>query len=139
VLGCPLADVPELYDPDSADGRPDDRVDALWAWLKARGIIPVYVTAPERRPLPIDWSAVPDHIKSIGFDRYYLIGGHNPDGVPHYVVGFDAVPVWDTNPSRRGIISWDGFLVLMPIEEAMLRIGKMVENWPAIIVKWEVE
>lgn len=120
VLGVALEDVPDLW---VLSGRPEGGVEvdrsagvlALWAWLKAQGVLWAWGDFSER-PCPLDWRCFGELFADLPWEGLHLLGGPNPDGVPHMVVAQGGRVVWDPNPSRRGIVACDGAGFLLPLE-----------------------
>lgn len=123
LLGVPLEAIPSLWEPGDPEGERDPgdyRWVRLLATIKARGLTWVcYDLAepvdsiralvrrlPQRRPREL-----------IDEGRLFMVGGVNPDGVPHYIVALGDFMVHDPNPSRRGLANFDRVVVLVPTED----------------------
>lgn len=119
ILGCDLAEVPELFDPFGPDYRPAERFHALLEWIMSRGFFWIWGDF-EPRPLPAAFGAIYGQplegwLQDLDWDGYHLLAGPSPGGVSHCVVAEGGRVVWDPNPSRRGIIHADGIGILAPI------------------------
>lgn len=74
----------------------------LNAWLATVGLEAVYCTTDVMHPA----HACPD--------GYYILTGWSPRGRPHVVVGLGKSIAHDPHPSRAGLVSIDGCILLVP-------------------------
>lgn len=119
VFEVDLDDVPQLWDPTDTtdpDQRPRHRLDEHMRWVRARGIVQVEIRFAPRtvthwpelqRDDPV-WREAGRLLQS-----WHFLFGNNPDGVSHQVVAHGGVMVWDTNPSRRGLVDLRGAIALI--------------------------
>lgn len=139
LLGVELDDVPDLW---VLSGCPEGGVDvdrsreleALYAWIKSWGLILAWGEFPPM-DLPMDPGVFGSSGEVLPWDEPHLLGGDNPDGLPHMVVGQAGRVVWDPNPSRRGIVSVDAAGFLLPID----MIPEDLQHLPAVgldFVSW---
>lgn len=133
LLDVALEDVPQLWSGlyDTDDPQPDERWRELLRWLReehgrlwAFGV----VDPGAALPVPIRDLELPSWL---GFDRYHLISGRNPDGVRHYCVGFAGELVWDPNPSRRGLVGCDGLASLVALDH----VPRGMRDWPWLTLR----
>jgi len=132
LLGCRLEEVPVLWSGNMnaktlEEAQPPERLEVLNQWLEERGLIWVNWTFAEpvagpiaaevyersRGPWPNDDS--PEYWLGPAFGRPHIIGGFNPDGVPHFCVGMAGKVLWDPNPLRRGLATIDSIAALFHI------------------------
>jgi hypothetical protein len=74
----------------------------LNAWLSSIGLEALYCMTDIMHP---------EHVIP---DGYYIITGWSPRGRPHVVIGRGKHIVHDPHPSRAGLVSVDGFIMLCP-------------------------
>lgn len=145
LLDVPLDAVPDLWDPSAPAGAPADvhqppeRRLVLWTWLRERhGVAWTEIHHAEAAPdADHDYAGI---LRALGLPigdvvpawaEHHIIAGNNPDGVGHFVVGRLGRIVHDPNPSRRGLATRDGFVVLVPID-------LIPEGWPEPASSWSV-
>lgn len=132
VLECELRDVPDLCE---CGTRRPDWDECLRAWLRSRGLVAVVANAPSPLPWPFNWNDVPDGLHSLMLPRKLLLGGHNTNGVPHYLA-LHGRQVHDPNPSQSFLATWEELRFFMPVDEARHHWGDAAD-WPGIEMDWK--
>ena len=117
VLEVPLDTVPDLWGGQGADEeRPPRRWVQLLGLVLAHGYQFVRFNIPCMPVNDLDLDALDLPRKARFCARgFHLLGGENPDGLEHMVVGKNGYVVHDPNPSRRGLISVDEVAVFIPL------------------------
>ena len=122
LIGCTLEDVPDLWTgaPDGSteeEHQPYENRVRLWNWLKREhGVMLCAVRLLENTEAQAAYDRALQLFvepKDAVWAEYHYLVGPNPDGVNHVIVARRGVPVWDPNPSRRGItaVRWVEWLV----------------------------
>ena len=133
ILELPLEEAPALWRPEDGEERDERWFPEFYEWIRSKGFLFCYGEFSER-PLPLDIAAFGGEFTEFFREcEYHLIGGLNPDGVPHMVVGQLGRVVWDTNPLRRGIVVADSAGFLMPLSDAP---SEWLE-YPAVGIRFE--
>lgn len=144
ILEVPLEDVPDLWagphvpeDASFDEQRPPERSAALVAWLREKhGRWVCFGKLSPAHPLPLNLEN--PMFEGLPWDQHHMLGGPNPDGLPHFVVGLNGAVVWDPNPSRRGIVTCDEVWFL--VDEWQLRAMGGKDWWPAMqLTSWQQE
>jgi hypothetical protein len=133
ILEVGLEEVPDLYDAASGRAHVPERWQVLCDWLRSRGYLWAWGKfAPRSLPTTFEaaWgeSGPDDWLLHLHWGGYHLLGGPNPDGLPHCVVARGGEVVWDPNPSRRGIVHADAMGILAPLVD----LPEDVRGWPGI-------
>ena len=100
LLEVPIEDVP-LFLWESGDGTIFDWSERLDAWLKPMGLYALHFFSGQRPP-----RVMPGVL--------HIMTGISPRGRPHAVIGLGGEIVHDPHPDRSGLISCDGFVLLVP-------------------------
>jgi hypothetical protein len=127
LLGVNLNEVPDLWagpdaGPTADEQQPFENRVRLWEWLKSEH--QVMLLGVKLLQSWTDLTAAyihacklfPFNVGREPWARYHLIIGHNPDGVWHQICGKRGIPVWDPNPSHRGLINVQWFEWLVPLD-----------------------
>lgn len=98
LLELPIEEVP--YFMDESDGRApwDEQLDA---WLETRGFYALHFN-------------IQDPARMLWPKGYYIQVGKSPRG-DHAVVARRSDMVHDPNPARDGLVSLEGFVLLVPL------------------------
>jgi len=130
VFQCGLEEVPDF----------DPALDAeAWSVLKAdfaraRGKIPLSVSAPVQKWPPILMD-LPVHILDVMAGYPMVFGGLNAAGEPHCVV-VQGLGVYDPNPSKKELDTWNDIQVFIPIEDVRKRWGDEIAALPSLEIEW---
>jgi hypothetical protein len=118
VLEIPLDAVPDLWGGQGADEpRPVRRWVQFLGLVLAHGLQYVQYNTDPTPTAEVDLDA-------LGLPRearfcargFHLLAGENPDGLGHMCVGHNGKLVHDPNPSRRGLVTVDAIVVLIPLD-----------------------
>ena len=127
LLEVEIEEVPDLLDLEHEPGDPEFRL-AGWArmhaFLHARGLQFVQVSHFPAVALAMMVNRFGVRVRGM----HHVAAGPNPDGLGHAVVALWGVPVWDPNPSRRGITSVEEMWFLIPLDW----IEEECRTWPGI-------
>jgi hypothetical protein len=119
LMEIPLDQVPSVM-------GMDPEVPAWWPlhldrWLSRYGLYGLYFVV---QPSHIDIAALHGIYTNNSNDLVWPRGpcialGRSPRGYPHAVVACDQVLLHDPHPSRLGLVSIDGYIVLIPFNPAI--------------------
>lgn len=130
IFQCDLAEIPNFDPKLSAEDWTKLKAD----FARAHGKIPLVVFAPVQKWPPVLMD-LPAHILDVMAGYPMLFGGLNHEGQPHCVV-VQGLGVYDPNPSKKELDTWNDIQVFMHIEDVRQRWGDEVAALPSLELQW---